>query len=334
VLSLVAAATSDPSRADTPMYYLRTFGRRGDAIAQLTWALALLSVAVVVIVSVLVLVGVLRRERFGPQANVRLPVERAGGRLGLRWIYVGLALTTVALAGSITWTMVTMAAIDEPPGEPKLTIEITGHQWWWQVRYLSDDPARQFETANEIHIPVGEPVRFRLESADVIHSFWVPALSGKTDLIPGQTNVTWLQGDRAGVYRGQCAEYCGKQHAHMAMRIFADPPEAFQAWWAEQLRPAPSPAGDLIAMGESRFILRCGACHSVRGTRAGGRIGPDLSHLMSRTTIAAGVLPNSAGYLSGWIASPQSLKPGTKMPNLDLSGSDLNAIRNYLLTLK
>jgi cytochrome c oxidase subunit 2 len=201
------------------------------------------------------------------------------------------------------------------------------------VRYVSDAPSRIFETANEIHIPVGEPVRLKLTSADVIHTFWVPAISGKTDLIPGQTNVTWLQADEPGVYWGQCNEYCGRQHAHMALRLFADPPEEFQAWWDAQLESAEPPETELGRTGQTNFVLRCGACHAVRGTLAGGDRGPDLTHLMSRTTLAAGMLPNTVGHLSGWIANPQFIKPGSEMPNLDLSGPQLDAIRSYLLTL-
>ncbi len=201
------------------------------------------------------------------------------------------------------------------------------------IRYKSDDPSREFTTANEIHVPVGEPVRFELRSADVIHTFWVPALSGKTDLIPGQTNTTWLEADAPGVYRGQCNEYCGQQHAHMALSLYADPPDQFQSWWDGQLRSAPAPAAPAAASGQRQFQQKCAACHSVRGSLAGGRVGPDLTHLMSRGTIAAGLLPNMVGNLSGWIANPQVLKPGCKMPNLELSGPELQAIRSYLLTL-
>jgi cytochrome c oxidase subunit II len=318
--------------ADWPMYYLESFGPRGQAIADLTWGLLALSVAVVLIIALLVLFGVARPRSIGPgEAGRRLPVTRGGG--GVRWIYIGLVPTTIALIGSITWTVVTLAAIDEPPSEPRFTIEITGQQWWWEVRYLSDDPSRIFETANEIHIPVGEPVRLKLTSADVIHTFWVPALSGKTDLIPGQTNETWLQADEPGVYWGQCNEYCGRQHTHMALRLFADPPEEFEVWWDAQVQSANPPETEMTRTGQTNFVLRCGACHAVRGTLAGGELGPDLTHLMSRTTLAAGMLPNTVGHLSGWIANPQFIKPGSEMPNLELSGPQLDAIRSYLLTL-
>jgi cytochrome c oxidase subunit II len=332
-IGLVFAVLPRAASAQGPMYYLETFGPRGKAIADLTWGLLALSVAVILIIGILVLIGAFaRRYRGGSDEDGRLPVARAGGS-SLKWIYIGLALTTVALAGSITWTVVTMAAVDQPPEQPRFTIEITGQQWWWEVRYVSDDPSRIFETANEIHIPVGEPVRLKLASQDVIHSFWVPAVTGKTDLIPGQTNVTWLQADEPGVYWGQCAEYCGRQHAHMALRLFADPPEEFGAWWDAQLEAAKPPETAIARTGQTHFVLRCGACHTVRGTQAGGELGPDLTHLMSRTTIAAGMLPNTVGHLSGWVANPQYIKPANEMPNLELSGPQLDVIRSYLLTL-
>ena len=326
-------AATQAALADAPMLYLRSFGARGHEIADLIVALLVLSVVVVLIIAVAVLLGSLHnRARGGPDLEGRRPVERGGK--GVLWIYIGLPLTVVALAGSVTWTMVTMAAIADPPRPPAATIEITGHQWWWEIRYENDDPSREFVTANEIHVPVGEPVRFELRSADVIHTFWVPALSGKTDLIPGQTNTTWLEADEPGVYRGQCNEYCGQQHAHMALSLYADPPDQFRAWWDDQLQSATTPAGPAAATGQRQFQLKCGACHSVRGSLAGGRVGPDLTHLMSRSTIAAGMLPNTVGDLSGWIANPQVLKPGCKMPNLELSGPELQAIRSYLLTLE
>ena len=189
-------------------------------------------------------------------------------------------------------------------------------------------------TANEIRISVGKPVRFTRNGKDVVHTFWLRSFGGKIQLIPGQTNVTWLQADRPGVYRGQCSQYCGQQHAHMIFSVFADPPEAFEAWRKDQLRAAPQPATDEARLGEQRFIGRYGACHTVRGTLANGHVGPDLTHLMSRATIAGGELPNNPGYLSGWIANPQNLKPGSLMPNPDLSGPDLASIRSFLLTLK
>lgn len=332
LLAGIAAIAAEPARADGPMSYLATFGPRGQSIAALTWGLIVLSVFVVCAVGALVLAGTAARRTYRNSDLERpLPVER--GEAGIRWIYAGLVATTLVLAGFTFWTMTTMASISRPAEEPRLTIEITGHQWWWEARYRNGDPSESFETANELHIPVGEPVRLTLASADVIHSFWVPKLSGKTDLIPGRVNETWIEADRAGVYRGQCAEYCGKQHAHMAMRLFADRPDAFRAWWDAQRRPAASASSQAEMAGERQFVERCGRCHTVRGTQADGREGPDLTHLISRTTIAANTIPNDVAHLSGWIADPQAIKPRNKMPAVGLSGPELTAILAYLRTL-
>ncbi|MEZ0168661.1 cytochrome c oxidase subunit II [Microvirga sp. TS319] len=313
------------------MTYLRTFGGfKGEQIKVLTWALLIQAIVVVVIVSLLVLIGVLLRRSRRPATGLdRQPVQETGS--GLSWIYIGVGISTIALIGSMIWNGYTMAAIDRPPRAPELTIEVRGHQWWWEVRYLSQDTSRIFETANEIHIPVGQPVEFRVSTVDVIHSFWIPALGDKIDLIPNQINSNWLEADSPGIYRGQCSEFCGQQHAHMGLVVVADKPADFQAWWDSQLQPAALPADQpQVAEGATQFVLRCGACHNIRGTQAGGRLGPNLSHLMSRKSVAAGTLPNNPAYLSGWIADPQTVKPGNLMPNLDLSGPELASIRTFL----
>ncbi|MDE2488219.1 MAG: cytochrome c oxidase subunit II [Alphaproteobacteria bacterium] len=315
---------------DWPMGFLHTYGPRADPVTGLAWGLSIISIAVVVIVTVLVLTGVLRRAGRGEVAALR-PVRGEGG---MQWIYIGLALTLVALLGSLVWTVTVLAEVDSPASKPALTIQVTGHQWWWEATYSGDDPSRAFTTANEIHIPVGQPVMVKLTGADVIHSFWIPTLTGKTDAIPGRTNVAWLQADQPGVYRGQCTEYCGQQHAHMAMYVIADPPAAFQAWAAQQRQPAAQPAAPQQVMGEQVFVQQCGACHTVRGTPAGGVVGPDLTHLMSRRTIGAGLLPNTVGALSGWIENPQAMKPGVLMPPTKVAPVQLAALRAYLETLR
>jgi cytochrome c oxidase subunit 2 len=303
----------------------------GDSILSLMRGLLFVSIAVVVIICVLVIAGIVRRRQPEAPSTGRTPLIATDAT---QWISIGVGISTVVLLGLVVWTSITMARIANPPVEPALTIEMRGHQWWLEAVYLDKDPSQIFTTANEIHIPVGKPVRFALKGADVIHSFWVPSLGGKTDAIPGQTNVTWLQADRPGVYRGQCSEYCGQQHAHMDFVVFADAPDSFAAWRRAQVRPAKSAEGAEQQAGEQRFVARCGACHAVRGTRAGGAMGPDLTHLMSRSTLAAGALPNIPAYLSGWIADPQHFKPGSFMPTLDISGPDLASIRAFLVTLK
>ncbi|HZU89343.1 MAG TPA: cytochrome c oxidase subunit II, partial [Stellaceae bacterium] len=303
-------------------------------VVNLLEGLIIVSLVVVAIIALLVLVGALLRRAAPPSGDLReVPLLPAGR--GLAFIYVGTALTVLTLFGFAAWTFATLAAISGPKGgPPALTIHVIGHQWWWEVRYDSRNTGRGFETANEIHIPTGQPVRVELTSVDVIHSFWVPQLSGKMDLIPGQQNETWIEADRPGLYRGQCAEYCGLQHAHMALAVVAQPQQQFDGWWANQLKGAPAPQTPLEAEGRVQFIAHCGICHTVDGTAAMGRFGPNLSHLMSRSTIAAGTLPNTIGYLSGWISDPQHVKPGNLMPELDLSGPQLTAIRNFLETLK
>ncbi|HEX6957887.1 MAG TPA: cytochrome c oxidase subunit II [Ferrovibrio sp.] len=317
-----------------PLNYLQAFGIKADKVVPLIWGLAVISIIVVVIVSVLVLVGALRRGRaFSPNPDAMPPVERAGS--GLPWITIGVGLSTLVLIAAMVWTVATMAAINRPSRQPDLTIEVRAHQWWWEARYLSGDPSRIFRTANEIHIPVGPPVKINLASSDVIHSFWVPAIGGKLDAIPGQTNATWLEARKPGTYRGQCTEYCGLQHARMGFVVVAEPPDEFRAWWDSQLRAqASSGPHDGLAGGRQLFVQRCGACHTVRGTQAGGIMGPDLTHVMSRGTIAAGTLPNTTANLAGWIANPQTIKPGSLMPNIGLSGPELASIRAYVETLK
>ncbi|MFI4949607.1 MAG: cytochrome c oxidase subunit II [Caulobacterales bacterium] len=319
---------------NAPLNLLTSSGAAAGPVAALTWGLLAISIAVVLIITFLVVAGILRRQvPLPPGGFAEAPVERAPG--GLRWITIGLAVSTVALVVSLVWTVATLAAVSGPPTRPTLTIRVTGRQGWWQADYLSPaNPSLAFTTANELHSPVGQPVRVELVGGDVIHSFWVPQLAGKTDTIPGRTNLAWIEADRPGTYWGQCTEYCGQQHAHMAFKVVAESPQAFQSWRQAQLVPGPRGLiGDALA-GQQLFNDRCGACHRVRGTDAGGSTGPDLTHLMSRTTIAAGTEPNTRGSLGGWIANPQAVKPGTTMPTLYLSGPQLASVTAYLETLK
>jgi len=216
-----------------------------------------------------------------------------------------------------------------------LQIRVTGRQWFWDVEYRDSVPSRWATTANEIHVPVGRPVVFQLRSTDVIHSFWVPNLGVKRDMIPGQETSIWFQADTPGVYRGQCAEFCGYQHAKMAFLVVAEPPDLFAAWLERQRDTARTPADSLARRGEEVFLASsCVMCHAVGGTPAGSRVGPNLTHLASRRTIAAGTLPNTRGHLAGWIVDPQQIKPGVRMPPNALSPSDLQALLAYLESLE
>jgi cytochrome c oxidase subunit 2 len=232
----------------------------------------------------------------------------------------GIVFPFITLSALLVYSLVRAAAL-HPEEAGALRIEVVGEQWWWRVRYPD------FETANEIRIPVGRPVRLELKSADVIHSFWVPALAGKLDMIPGRTNVLRVRAERAGEFRGQCAEYCGGPHAFMALYVVAVPPEEFQRWSDGQRGPAEKQ--------NPSFVAHCGACHTVRGTAAAGARGPDLTHVGSRLTIGAGLLPNNAGALAGWIASSQHLKPGNLMPSFgEFPGEELRGLAGYLESLK
>lgn len=319
-----------------PLGYLDAAGQRAQTTLPLTWFTLLVSVAVCIIIAVLLYLGI-RRARAGRGDAVdarRVNVFR--GADGLRWIGIGLGITAVPLLVTLIWTMDALARISGPRADTGLTLDVTGRQWWWDVQYGGGgaQPAQIFSTANEIHIPVGVPVRVRLQGADVIHSFWVPKLSGKTDAIPGQTNTTWLQAATPGRYRGRCAEYCGYQHAHMAFYVVAESPEDFERWRRQQLQPAPEPANPQQARGMSVVEYRCGLCHRVRGTKAGALTAPDLTHLMSRRTLAAGTLENNPGVLAAWIQRSEEMKPGTLMPNQGLTSEQLADTLAYLETLK
>ena len=329
-LSLILASAA---HADAPLSYLTAHGARAHPINTLLWGVIAISLAVLVMALVLVPLSTFRgRSMPGHALPGELPVEAARG--GMSWIVLGVGVSALVLLGVTIWTVVTLAAVSPvPPRGAKLALEVVGHQWWWEVRYLSNEPDRQFQTADEIHVPVGEPVVVKLRTADVIHSFWIPALTGKTDLIPGQTNISWFSADRPGVYRGQCTEYCGQQHAHMGLEVFAEPNDAFASWQNHQLQPAAAKS-EAARRGLAVFMTKCAACHTVRGTPAGGVLGPDLSHLMTRHRLAAGTLPNNPGYLSAWISDPQHVKPGALMPRLDLSGPELAQLRDFIEQLQ
>lgn len=215
-------------------------------------------------------------------------------------------------------------------------IEVTGHQFWWRVRYLKPSGETDFETANELRLAVGRPARLLLKSADVIHSFWVPSLAGKIDMLPGRVTILHLSAEREGVYRGQCAEFCGLQHANMALNVLAMPEDAFAGWQMQQRRQAIVPEESELVHGREVFAANgCGVCHTVRGTGATGLLGPDLTHMGSRYSVGAGMLPRNAGTLAGWIAGGQHIKPGNPMPSYDrLPSTDLRALAYYLDSLK
>jgi cytochrome c oxidase subunit II len=241
-------------------------------------------------------------------------------------------LTLLWLLVANTLTGKSLAAMRSPQA---LEIEVVSRQWWWEFKYRDPVPARLLTTANELHIPVGRPISLKLNSRDVIHSFWVPSLAGKRDLIPGQENTLVLQADAPGVYRGLCAEFCGHQHAKMGFLVVAEPPEDFERWREHQLQPAQPPADALAQRGQQVFLTGpCVMCHAIQGTDAFATLGPNLTHLASRQSLAANTVPNVRGHLAGWILNAQSIKPGNKMPSISLPPEDLHALLAYLEGLK
>jgi cytochrome c oxidase subunit 2 len=222
-----------------------------------------------------------------------------------------------------------------PAGRPVLSVEIVGNQWWWDVRYHFQDASKNIRTANELHLPSGVPAMVTLKSNDVIHSFWVPNLAGKQDLIPGRKTDIVLLPEREGHYRGACAEFCGMQHAHMALDVTVESAADFARWLALQQRPAPPPATPLARTGYDYFMTReCSTCHAIAGTPASAQVAPDLTHLAGRHSIAAGTLPMTRGHLYAWVADPQGSKPGNNMPYIGLNSDELHAVVAYLETLK
>jgi cytochrome c oxidase subunit II len=295
-------------------------GPSAGRLAALWWWLFAVAVVVwLVVVFLLVWALVLRRG-----ADVR---PRSGGETAV--VIAGIVLPALILLGIFGASLAVLNAERDPPRPATLAIDVVGHDWWWEVRYPT------FVTANEIHVPVGQAVQVRLHTADVIHSFWVPPLTPKMDLIPNKDNATWLQADKAGTYRGQCAEFCGVEHAGMAFLVVAQPAAQFDRWMADQAGAAATPTESTAARGAQVFqSASCAACHTVRGTSANGTVGPDLTHFGGRQELGAGVAPNDPGWLGGWIANSQTVKPGNLMPPQPLAPEDLRAVIAYLEGLK
>jgi cytochrome c oxidase subunit 2 len=299
-------------------------GPHADAIADLAWLL--FGGGAVIFAAVLIAAGI---AAFGAS---RLRAVLADDRTVL---VAGAAVPIAALTAVLVHGLRIEARLGSPAA-PALAIEVVGERWWWRVHYLDATERLDFATANEIHIPVGRPVELRLATADVIHSFWVPSLAGKLDMIPGRVNRMRIQADRAGTFRGQCAEYCGGAHALMALHVVAAEPAAFEAWREAQRRPSPPPATEATRRGRDVYVANgCPACHRIAGTPSLGSVGPDLSHVGGRLRLVAGMLPNHAGAFAGWIASAQHVKPESRMPSFDrIGGTDLVALAAYLEALQ
>ena len=331
-LRLATSALALPLLAGCNRVFSAThpLGPQAERISDLTWFLVIVGTAVFLAVTGFLLYA-LWRARKRDEALGGPEVERR------MWVATGAAVgvTTLILLVTLGYNFYTGRKLADFADPSALTIRVVGHQWWWDVQYQDPRYSRRLTTANEIHIPVGRPVRIEVSSRDVIHSFWVPNLHGKLDLIPGYTGSTTFQADSAGVYHGRCAEFCGLQHAHMDFLVIAQSPEQFATWYEAQLRSAPPPADSVQQKGQQVFLGKsCAMCHTIRGTPAASRIGPDLTHVGSRRTLAAGTIPNNRGHLAGWVADPQQIKPGVKMPPNQLSGDELQALLDYLQSLK
>ena len=311
-------------------------GPKATAFYHLNWMLFVV-VVVIYIVVIATLFYALRRGSTRPiSIDEDSKADIAGRERGMtRWVATAAAATAVILIGFVFVDVSTARSITSVGGLKPLRIDVVGHQWWWEVKYPDPDPHNNVETANEIHVPVGRAVLIKMNSDDVIHSFWVPNLDGKKDLIPGHETITWFRADTAGVYRGQCAEFCGYQHAKMAFYVVAEPRAEFEQWLERQRTEASAPTDSLARAGERVFLSApCALCHSISGTGAGSNVGPDLTHLASRRTIAAGTLANNAANLMAWILDPQAIKPGTKMPAVQLDPKSLVSLVSYLQGLK
>lgn len=327
-MPLLAAA---PTRIDYPIaplnYFLHSYGPSSLPILHLGWTMVALLALIFIIVSLLLLWALLRK-RSADEANAIADEGK-----GMMWIYIGTGISTCILFALAIYMLATLNKTSKPAQAPVLTLTATGYDWWWKIEYDDEDPARSFVTANEIHIPVGQPVLVKLKSADVIHAFWVPVLAGKTQMIPGQTNQQWLQADAEGVYMGQCTQYCGAQHAHMAFEVVAQNAADFQHWQDAQRQTAPGAPLPEAAAGWKIFLDQCAGCHAVRGTEAVGAHAPDLTHLNSRRLLAGGLLTNTPEHLRQWITHAQQLKPGTRMPSMVLTAEQVDALSAFLSTL-
>jgi len=324
-LTLVLAGCSGVQSALDP------HGPEARHLTELFWIFTAVCSAIWLAVMIVLLIGVTQ------WAPARIDPLQLDERKERRHVYAvssaaaGTILTVLALTAVSFFSQRKLFAHEKPA----ITVKVTGQQWWWDVRYETDSPDQIVTTANEIYVPVGRPVSVKLAATDVIHSFWVPNLMGKLDLIPGQENRLQFTASRPGIYRGQCAEFCGWQHAHMGLVVVALPVPLFQNWLSSQSLPAAEPDDPERKKGAEIFVSKaCVMCHTVRGTPAGSRVGPDLTHFASRQTIASATLPMSRGNIAAWVMDPQGIKPGTNMPHVPLASDELEALVSYLEGLR
>jgi cytochrome c oxidase subunit 2 len=326
LLPLLAAPSSNPSAIDPA-------GPAAAAIADLTWFLVTV-LTIIYGLTVAALAFAIARGRRSRRAPPSTAIPRE--RMSAFWVGAATVGSVLVLTLFVIASFVTDRKLLALERDPAVEITINAHQWWWEITYSDPVPAKGFVTANELHLPVGKPAKITLQSSDVIHSLWLPNINGKRDILPGRTETIWLIASETGVWRGRCAEFCGYQHARMQLDVIVESQEDFERWRATQVESSRSPVTQEERRGQQVFSdYGCLACHSIRGAPGSGYSGtaPDLTHLKSRKRIA-GILPNTKGYLAGWVADPQSQKPGVLMPLNLLPPDDFQALVTYLESLK
>lgn len=334
MLLLISACSSVPVSPPITPSALSPQGTAASHIASLWWLMFALAAATFLLVLGLLLAAIFRNRR----STNETPPDSRDGDTGRSWVIRGgIILPFIVLAIVFGYTIYTLAIVENPQDKAALQIKVTAQRWWWRVEYSDPDVT----TANEIHIPVGVPVQIQLNSTDVIHSFWVPQLHGKMDVIPPLTNFITLEADQPGVYRGECAEFCGLQHATMGFMVVAQSKDDFDKWLQAQSQDATTPDDPVAQKGQQIFLKAgCDYCHAIQGldtqsiVASKPDLGPDLTHLNSRLTIVGASLTNNTGNLAGWIMDAQHIKEGSDMPRISLSSQDLQALLAYLQTLK
>jgi len=310
--------------AGWPPPVLDPAGPYAGSVTTLAWILFAMGVLVTLVVVAALWIALFGGERLR---------ARVGGTKAI-WM-AGIAFPVVVLTGLLIYGLTLTGNLTAPLRGDEMRVRVTGEMWWWRVAYLGRDGQTLMLDANELHIPVGQPVVLELETSDVIHSFWVPRLSGKLDMIPGRTNIMRIQADEPGIFGGQCAEYCGGPHALMGFVVVAHAPQDFARLMATRRRPRPAPVGEAAAGARLFETAGCAACHRVAGTSANGMAGPDLSFVGSRRSLGAGILPNNRGTMTGWIGDSQAIKPGNRMPAYPvLNANELRALAAYMDTLR
>jgi cytochrome c oxidase subunit 2 len=304
-------------------------------IGRLFWVFFWLSWVIFALVTVATAVACWRARSSGGAEREEHPEDPLVERKLCRAVVASTATSVVILLGLLVASVASGRGLSDLGREAPVTIQVTAHQWWWEVKYPGPTVDQSFATANELHVPTGRNVRIVLQSADVIHSFWVPSLTGKRDLIPNRTTVVAFRVDGNGAYPGRCAEFCGVEHARMDLTVVAESPAAFERWRASQRAPAAPPSTPEATHGEAVFMSNtCVSCHRIAGTAALATVGPELTHLASRGSLAAGALPRTRRSTVDWVRDPQRFKPGAHMPATPLSDTDAAALADYLDSLR